>query len=387
MKLLALTAALAVCAFGQQVGEPLPPWTPGTFDIHQINTGRGDTALLIFPDGTSMLVDAGDGGWGAPPRGVDPKPDGSRPAGEWIARYARRMLAHDSGPAIDYGYLTHFHSDHMNGFDEVVEHIPIRTMLDRGWPDYDYPAPLEGDDFAQYHALVKSGKVKVERFKPGRNDQIKLLREPSKYPTFEARNIASNGEVWTGVGDATRHHFPNLDGVPRELWPTENQCSDAVRISYGAFDYYTGGDMPGVLQPGWPPWMDVETPVAKAVGPVEVAVANHHGNRDSTNSFFVAALRPRFWVLPVWSSDHPGNDVLVRMYAKALYPGERDVLATNMTTANKNVIGPLLDQLMSDQGHIVVRVAPGGASYRVIILDDSDESMRVKAVHGPYQSR
>src|ERR1044072_2776377 len=53
---------LAICAFAQHPGQPLPPWTPGTLDIHQINTGRGNAALLIFPDGTSMLLDAGDGG-------------------------------------------------------------------------------------------------------------------------------------------------------------------------------------------------------------------------------------------------------------------------------------------------------------------------------------
>jgi hypothetical protein len=35
----------------------------------------------------------------------------------------------------------------------------------------------------------------------------------------------------------------------------------------------------------------------------------------------------------------------------------------------------------------VVRVAPGGASYHVIVLDDSAETYAVKAVHGPYDSR
>jgi hypothetical protein len=51
--------------FAQTVGQPLPKWTPGTLDIHQINTGRGNSALLIFPDGTSMLLDrmCPGGGW------------------------------------------------------------------------------------------------------------------------------------------------------------------------------------------------------------------------------------------------------------------------------------------------------------------------------------
>jgi len=58
-----------------------------------------------------------------------------------------------------------------------------------------------------------------------------------------------------------------------------------------------------------------------------------------------------------------------------------------MPLANKHVIGPLLDRLLSEQGHIVVRVRDGGAGYQAIILEDFDESMRVTAVYGPYQAR
>ena len=89
----------------------------------------------------------------------------------------------------------------------------------------------------------------------------------------------------------------------------------------------------------------------------------------------------------MWSSDHPGHDVLDRMYSERLYPGPRDVFATNMIDANKVVIGPLLDRLASSQGHIVIRVAPGGASYRVLILDDSAETYGVQKVFGPFASQ
>lgn len=40
----------------------------------------------------------------------------------------------------------------------------------------------------------------------------------------------------------------------------------------------------------------------------------------------------------------------------------------------------------STQGHVVIRVEPGGASYRVLVLDDSRQAMRVKAVFGAYAS-
>ena len=60
-------------------------WKKGELDIHFIYTGRGEAVFYIFPDGTSMLVDAGDHQASVPM--TDPKPDLSRRGGEWVARY------------------------------------------------------------------------------------------------------------------------------------------------------------------------------------------------------------------------------------------------------------------------------------------------------------
>jgi beta-lactamase superfamily II metal-dependent hydrolase len=402
-----LVGLFAVSCFAQQIGQPLPAWSPGVLDIHQINTGRGNAAFLIFPDGTTMLLDAGDGG-NLPPRGTTPKPDASRTPGGWIARYIRHMLAHDASPVLDYGYLTHFHDDHMGhpgatsksaqggaykltGITEVGDTIPIKLMLDRGWPDYNYPAPLNDATVVNYRAFLdwqqKNNGLRVERMQPGRNDQIVLRRDRAKYPNFEVRNIAANGEVWTGAGANTRANHPRIADLKPEEYPTENMCSLVIRLSYGKFDFYSGGDIPGVHRDGAPLWNDMETPVAQAVGPVEVSVLNHHGNRDSQNGFFVGTLRPQVFIIPVWSADHPGHDVLDRLFSPRVYSGPRDGFATNMLEANHLVIGPLIERLKSTQGHIVVRVEPGGESFKVIILDDSAESYRVKMVYGPYQSR
>ena len=372
---------------------PMLPWQPGCLVIHFIHTGYGNAALLIFPDGTSLQLDAGGGAPAGTWRGVPPKPDASRPAGEWLARYAKRVLPNDGEVAIDYGYVTHLHDDHMSSYPEMVKHIRIKKFLDRAWPDYDYPVPVTEDSAASdYVKFVKegvaAGSFTAEKLEPGRRDQIVLRRDPSAYPNFEARIIAANGEVWTGVEEYTRQHFPkDYRQLPRESWPNENQCSAAIRISYGAFDFFAGGDMPGTPKPWAPAWHDVETPVAKAVGPVDVAAVNHHGNRDSANSFFVSALRPKAWILQVWSSDHPGHDVLERLLAKQLYPDDRVVLATGMAQSNREVIGPMIDQLASADGHIVIRVLPGGASYDVMVLDASSEWMSVKQIIGRFESR
>jgi len=74
------------------------------------------------------------------------------------------------------------------------------------------------------------------------------------------------------------------------------------------------------------------------------------------------------------------------MLSPRAYAGERDVFAVQFREPTKAAIGFRANQVKSDAGHVVVRVAPGGESYRVIIVTDDDESGRVAAEHGPYDA-
>ena len=240
--LLLCAALLCVGAGGhaQTVGQRLPAWTPGTLDIHRISTGKGDAVFYVFPDRTTLLADpAASDAKG--PRFPDPRPDASRRPGEWIARYIAGFLPDIPETGIDYALITHFHSDHMGaylpdaepvaggyqrtGITDVGDRIPIRTMLDRGWPDYSYPkgnrqvvVPPQRLMFDNYRKFldwqIAHRGMRVEQFRAGRNDQVRLKREPRKYPTFEFRKIAAGGEIWTGEGTAARPLFPPLDDVP-----------------------------------------------------------------------------------------------------------------------------------------------------------------------------
>ena len=388
-------------------------------DIHQINTGTGDAALFIFPDGTTFLLDAAgvnrskerEPNYDAPPR-----PDASLRAGQWIARYIRRVHPDGERGALDYAALTHFHGDHMGtltpespaaksgaykltGITDVGDEIAIRVLLDRDWPNYNYPAPSGGAMMANYRAFqkwqIENRGMKVERFEPGRADQIVLRRAPQEHRGFEIRNIAANGFVWTGSGTTVRNRY--ADGIV----PVENNCSLAFRLTYGAFVYFNGGDMAGFITgANAPAWAEMESAVAWVTGPVDAYALNHHGTDDSANAFFLSVLRPRIHILSTYASSQPSPGVMRRMLSERIYPGPRDIFMTNSGWPGRREhmvklfgekeaawVWDEITRIAARQGHVLLRVEPGGSRYRVIVIDDSVAEGNVLSVHGPYESR
>lgn len=372
---------------GQAVGGRLDAWTPGTFDIHQIHTGRGNSAFLIFPDGTTMLLDAGV----VPDRkGLEigpQRPDSTRSTGEWIAHYVRLFYPGDAGnqaPALDYAVVTHYHDDHMGALSKVASMVPIRKLIDRG----EDPPPPAYPVVRDYFAFRKQFTGPIESLDVGRGDQIVRVRTGARSPDFEVRNVAGNGVVWTGKGTEAVSHFPEgWSKLPKPDQPGENDFSLAFLMRYGKFRYFTGGDLAGVVLDDAPAWRDLETPVARAVGPVDVAVLNHHGWLDSTNAYFLKTLQPRAVVIPAWHATHPDHSVLRRLRSPAWKPAPPDLFITTLLDAPRAVFSYLGESFRSTEGHIVIRVNPGGESWRVIILTADSETPVVKAVFGPFASR
>jgi beta-lactamase superfamily II metal-dependent hydrolase len=381
----------------------MEPWQSGLLDIHHISTGRGNSVLIICPDGTSILIDAG-AVKGPSEALAAAEPNTSRRPGEWIGRYALRHLSAAPRRELDFVVLTHFHGDHigevapdspaapngdyrLTGISDVAELIPIRSLIDRGYPNYDYPALSADDSVKNYVRFVRARekrRVKTEKLLAGSSGQIALQHSRSDFPTFAVRNLAANGEVWTGHGNDTQNLFPPLSRLKPEEYPTENSCSIALRLDYGAFRYYIGGDLTCDTRFGTAPWMDVETPVAKVAGPVNVSALNHHGYFDATGPDFVRAMRSRIYVLQAWHASHLALSTLERLYSPILYSGERDVIATGLTNAASLADARLSDKMLSQHGHVIVRVSQQGRQYHVIVLDDSREEGSIKATFGPF---
>lgn len=387
------------------IGKVLPDWEEGYLDIHAINTGRGESQLLIFPDGTTMLIDAA-GSNISPTADIPPpaqKPNANVSPGLAVTNYTRHFIRAASNK-INYLMLSHFDPDHMGSFTtsmpmdptstfrmtgitEVGAKIDFDKIVDRGYPDYNFPTDMTSNtriaNYIQFVNWAKANKgVTAEQFDVGKNDQFVLQQNPSAYPNFEIRNICSNGVVWTGSGTGTINTLPPGPEVVAASG-SENIFSIGFVLSYGKFDFFTAGDLQYNGKTAHP-WKDIEAPVATVVPAVDVMKANHHATSNCNGTAILSSLRPRTVIVHPWRNVQPNPETISRMFAAN---SNVQIFTTNMTDDNKPKLGANLNRLKAIQGHVVVRVSPGGDEYYVYVLDDTNQDYKVTGVFGPYQSK
>ena len=382
-KLIFTIAALFVFMQGVSAQEYLPKWQEGYMDIHTIATGRGDATLVVMPDGTTLMIDAGDNG----KKKDKQHPDTTKRAGEWQAIYMKHFMKDLPNTKVDYAMITHFHDDHMGAIREMLpgqngyglsgitlvgEMVGYDKLIDRNYPDYDFPskknvANANKKFMDEYHKFVKyqmSQGMEMERFDVGALNQIKMLYNPKKYrKNFEIRNLAANGEVWTGKGTDAEKQYK---GDPTLFDENVNSC--AIRIVYGNFRYFNGGDLSGG---NWPSYKsserDMETPVAKVCGKVDVIKANHHGYYETCNGFFMNTLSPDVVIVDARSDNHPVPSTMTRMTDPLVWTEQGEYYIT-VDQARKK-LGEELWSHFKPWGHIVVRVYEDGEKYQVFVLD------------------
>ncbi len=103
-------AALLLLAAGIALGVLKPERKPrdeGKLAVHFLDVGQGDAVFIAFPDGKTMLVDAGEEG-----------------CGSGIVNYIKRA----GYEHIDCLVATHPHSDHIGGMAYVIRNMDVKAV-------------------------------------------------------------------------------------------------------------------------------------------------------------------------------------------------------------------------------------------------------------------
>ena len=384
--------ALSSCCFEKaEQGDPLPKWKHGYFDVHQISTGRGNVALMVLPDATTMMVDMGDlGDVSKKKKEIMPiMPNASKTPAQWAAKYISRVLDEIGRDKVDYALITHFDTDHVgawyikdsvltkSGFAEIEDLIHIEKLVDRGhtYPDAEALKKRAGNlvtHHLEYLKYRESKGLQYEKFVVGSSEQFRLLNSPDKYPDFRIQNIYASGQLWTGSGLETRDLVPGEgeEKVANEKKMNENRNSCTINISYGDFDYHNGGDIQGVKPKDPDKWLNIEKSVAEFIKEVDVAVANHHSFSDAMYAEFLEITNPQACIIPVWDFYHPQPGTLGNMLRAGISEKERDVFSAGLVKPNRTRLAED-GKKIHPSGHIVLRVYKGGKEFQIFVLDDT----------------
>ena len=97
---------------------------------------------------------------------------------------------------------------------------------------------------------------------------------------------------------------------------------------------------------------------------------------------FVRAVRAAVYVDNVWEPFHFQAQQMETLTDRSLYPGARMVFPTYVFDRSHDEYAgePWWRDLSPMGGHVVAKVAPVGASYRVFTLSPYDEELRVTGV-------
>jgi competence protein ComEC len=254
------------------------PWSAGGTDgklrIDFLDVGQGDSALVTFPDNTTLLIDGG----GSPGPFKDASPDEfgedkfeieTRSIGEAVvSEYLWwRGLDH-----IDYILATHADADHIDGLNDVARNFAVRAALVARTPNYD-----------------------------------------PEYSKF-SETLSQKGMPILTIGAGDQMRFGNV--TASVLWPlpatnvnapSRNNDSIVLRLQFGDRALLLTGDIE----------MSAEKAMIEARENLQADIVKvaHHGSKTSSTEAAIAASSTRFAIISVGQTSifgHPNREVVER---------------------------------------------------------------------------
>jgi len=255
------------------------PLVAQNLQIHYINVGWGGSVLVIGPDGTTVLLEAGDTGKGT----------------NYVVPYLQ-SVGINATDGLDYMIAGHQHCDHLGGLDEVIN--------------------------AGYDVHVKNyynGSSTTSSCVTGWNNAAATTTagSPVSLPVGTVINLG-NGATMTCVA-----RNGSIIGGGTVSVSDENDRSISLLIQYGGFDYLWDSDLGGgsdTCTGRSTAQTNVQTSVIQAISPgganplittggIDLLHVAHHGSESSTNPTYFDAAAPAVAIIGVGSGQTSGWDL------------------------------------------------------------------------------
>ena len=251
-------------------------------EIHYINVSWGGSVLVKGPDGTTVLLEAGNTGKGT----------------AYVVPYLQSIgLLPANG--LDYTIAGHQHCDHIGGLDEVVQ--------------------------AGYNVHVKN-YYNGSSYASSCVDQWNTVAATTTAGALTAMPVGTTILLGNGAKITCVARNGSIIGGGSVPVSDENDRSIAVLIQYGGFDYLWASDLGGgnideaCTGRFTSSQTDVESSVVQAISPggafpmissggIDVLHVNHHGSESSTNMNWMNFSKPAVALISTGSGQSSGWDL------------------------------------------------------------------------------
>lgn len=251
--------------------------SPNRLEINFLDVGQGDAALIVMPDGKTVLVDGG--GRMEHKRSVTEDEEqveeafisDRRSIGEAVvAEYLwRRGLDH-----VDYLLATHGDADHIQGLSDIARWFQVRQAFIARMPQHN-------QEYLRFAATLAE-----------RNIQATIVGAGDKL-SFGAVEIKV---LWPPHQDELNADWGNNESI-------------VLRLVYGRKSFLLTGDIEKKAE------AQILTEVTTDELQSDVLKVAHHGSKTSSTQLFVDAVRPQLAVVSVGRTSpfgHPSHEVMER---------------------------------------------------------------------------
>jgi competence protein ComEC len=247
-----------------------------TLRIYTIDVEQADAALLVMPNGKTLLIDSGKNGHG---------------------KRIKAVMDRAGVTQTDVFVNSHYHEDHFGGIDDLVDMgVPVLEAFDRG-------------DKSSVPAAKKAQKTYKDYIRTVGEDARPLRRgDTIALDPLVTITCISSGGVVTG----------ETNPVPGG---EENDLSVSVLVSFDGFLAFFGGDTEGPTE--------AKIATRDLLMNIDFLKASHHGSHSSSSLAFMNDARPTVVVISNGSDATYKHSRQVTLNTYAAMPNPPQVFQTN----------------------------------------------------------